>query len=309
MHDRVLIRFPSRRAAGMSPAHVGLAFLAVFVWGTNFVVIKAALADFPPFLFATLRFVFSALPLVFFLPRPRTPWRWLVLYGAFLGAGQFGLLFYALRADISPGLASLVIQAQVFFTIALSAWLFRERISRITIAGSIVAIAGLALIASRLDASATPLGLALVLTAAFAWGWANIAVKKAHAQAKEKFSMVAFVAWASIFAVPPLLALTTALEGPHAAWQAIRGASLGAWLAVAWQVLGNTLFAFAAWSFLLARYDAAVVSPYALLIPVFGMGASAIALGETLPAWKLGGGVLVLGGIAIIVFLGTKRRD
>src|SRR5512147_2299575 len=103
----------------MNPRDIALAFLVVAVWGTNFVVIKFGLRDFPPFLFATLRFFFSALPFVFFLPRPRTPWRWLALYGMFLGAGQFGLLFHAMRADIAPGLASLVIQAQVFFTIGL----------------------------------------------------------------------------------------------------------------------------------------------------------------------------------------------
>jgi len=79
MHDRVLIRFPSRRAAGMSPAHVGLAFLVVFVWGTNFVVIKAALADFPPFLFATLRFIFSALPPPFHM----SAWRATILSRTF----------------------------------------------------------------------------------------------------------------------------------------------------------------------------------------------------------------------------------
>jgi O-acetylserine/cysteine efflux transporter len=306
MHDGVLIRFPSRRAA-MSPAHMGLAFLVVLIWGTNFVVAKVALADFPPLLFVVLRFVFSALPLVFFLDRPRTPWRWLALYGVFLGVGQFGLLFYAMVADISPGLASLVVQAQVFFTIGLSAWLFRERIGRVTIAGSAVAIGGLALIASRLDGSSTHAGLALVLAAAFFWACANIVVKKAYAQAREKFSMVNFVAWASIFAIPPLAALSLAVEGPHAAWHALAHAGWGGWVAVAWQVLGNTLFAFAAWSFLLARYDAAVVSPYALLIPVFGMGASALVLGESLPAWKLAGGALVLGGIAIIVFVGARR--
>jgi O-acetylserine/cysteine efflux transporter len=308
MHDGVLMRFPSRRAA-MSAAHVGLAFLVVFVWGTNFVVAKVALAEFPPLLFVAQRFLFSALPFVFFLARPRTPWRWLLIYGVFLGVGQFGLLFYAMVSDISPGLASLVVQAQVFFTIALSAWLFRERVGRITIAGSVVAIGGLALIASRLDASATHRGIALVLAAAFCWACANIAVKKAHAQAREKFSMVAFVAWSGVFAAPPLFALSLGLEGPHAAWRAIAHASWGGWVAVAWQVLGNTLFAFAAWSFLLARYDAAVVSPYALLIPVFGMGSSAIVLGESLPAWKLAGGALVLGGIAIIVFVGARRSS
>jgi O-acetylserine/cysteine efflux transporter len=289
--------------------HAALALLVVAVWGTNFVVIKVGLQYFPPFLLALLRFTFSAFPFVLFLPRPRTPWRWLVIYGAFLGAGQFGLLFYAMRADISPGLASLLVQSQVFFTIALSAWIFRERITAVTLAGSATAVAGLVLIASRLDAaSATLAGVAEVLAAAFCWGCANVAVKKAVARRAAPFPMLNFVAWSSIFAVPPLAVLTLAFEGPGAAWHALDSAGFTAWAVVAWQVVGNTLFAFAAWSFLLARYDAATVAPYALLIPIFGMGSSALALGEPLPAWKLAGGALVLAGIAIIVLLGPRLR-
>ena len=291
----------------MSPRDVGLAFLVVAVWGTNFVVIKWGLREIPPFLFALLRFFFSAFPFVFFLPRPRTAWRWLALYGVFLGAGQFGLLYYALRADIAPGLASLVIQAQVFFTIGLSAWIFGERVTPVTLAGSALAVAGLALIASHLDGSSTPLGVGIVLCAAFSWGCANVVAKKAAAQSHGSFSMLSFVAWSSLFAVPPLLVLTLAIEG-RSAWNALRAADAPAWAAAVWQVVGNTLFGFAAWSFLLARYDAAVVSPWALLIPVFGMGASAVVLGEALPAWKLGGGALVLGGIATIVLFGMRPR-
>ena len=294
------------RATRMSLRDVGLALLVVAVWGTNFVVIKWGLRAIPPFLFALLRFVFSAFPFVFFLAPPRTPWRWLVLYGVFLGAGQFGLLYFALRADISPGLASLVIQAQVFFTIALSAWLNGERVTNETNARSALALAGLGLIASHVDGSSTPVGIGIVLCAALSWGCANVVAKKAAAQARAPFPMLAFVAWSSIFAVPPLLALTLAFDGVSA-WRALREAGAAEWAAAAWQVVGNTLFGFAAWSYLLARYDAAVVSPWALLIPVFGMGASAMVLGEALPAWKLGGGALVLAGIATIVFFGMRK--
>jgi O-acetylserine/cysteine efflux transporter len=286
--------------------YAALALLVVAVWGTNFVVIKVGLEYFPPFLLALLRFTFSAFPFVFFLPRPRTPWRWLVIYGVFLGAGQFGLLFYAMRADMSPGLASLLVQAQVFFTIALSAWIFRERITAVTLTGSAIAVAGLVLIASRLDASATHAGVVEVLAAAFCWGCANTAVKKAVAQRTAPFPMLSFIAWSSIFAVPPLAALTLVLEGPGPVWHSLANAGFTAWTIVAWQVIGNTLFAFAAWSFLLARYDASAVAPYALLIPIFGMGSSALVLGEPLPAWTLAGGALVLAGIAIIMLAGPR---
>jgi O-acetylserine/cysteine efflux transporter len=283
----------------MSPLHIALAVLIMAIWGTNFVVIKVGLRDFPPFLFALLRFFFCALPFAFLVRRPQVEWRWLVLYGVFLGAGQFGLLFYAMRRDISPGLASLVIQMQVFFTIGLSVWLFRERVSPIAAGGMLLGAAGLAVIAFHLDASVNALGVITVLSAAFCWACANVTVKHAVNRGKT-FDMLAFIVWSSIFALPPLAALTLIFEGPGVDWQAMSTARLDAWLALAWQVIGNTLLGFAVWSWLLARYDAAAVTPYALLVPIFGMGSSAWLLGEPLPAWKFYAAAMVLGGIAAL---------
>jgi O-acetylserine/cysteine efflux transporter len=289
-------------------AHVALALLIVAIWGTNFVVIKVGLRDFPPFLFALLRFVFSAVPFIFFVRRPEVPWRWLVAYGVLLGAGQFGLLYFAMHSDISPGLASLVIQTQVLFTIALSVIVFREKVGLAAAAGTLLAAAGLGLIGWHLDASVTALGVELVLGAALCWACANITVKKASLESGHKVDMLGFIVWSSVFAVPPLLLMTLAFEGPTAALHALSSARLDAWAAMAWQAIGNTVFAFAAWSWLLTRYDAAVVSPYALLVPVFGMGSSALLLGEPLPAWKFYAAALVLGGIALITLAPLARR-
>ena len=93
-----------------------LALAIVFVWGTNFVVIRLGLDALPPLFFATLRFLFVLLPAIFFLPRPKVSWSNLALYGVCIGLFQFGLLFIAMNGHIPPGLASLVIQMQVFFT-------------------------------------------------------------------------------------------------------------------------------------------------------------------------------------------------
>ena len=284
-----------------------LALAVMAVWGTNFVVIDWGLREFPPLAFACLRFFFSAVPALFFLRRPATPWRYLAAYGVLLGAGQFGLLFLAMNGHISPGLASLIIQTQVIFTIALSVVLFHERVSASAIAGTMLAAAGLATVGAHFDATVTPKGLALILVAALCWGCANVVVKIA-ARRGPPFNMLAFIVWSSVFAVPPLAVLSLGFEGPAQVEVAVRNATLAAWAAVAWQAAGNTLFCFAAWSWLLARYDAAIVTPYALLIPVFGMGASALLLGEPMPPWKLLAGAMVLGGIAIITLAPLLRR-
>jgi O-acetylserine/cysteine efflux transporter len=282
----------------MKWSHSLLALAVMAIWGTNFVVIEWGLREFEPFAFAALRFLFSAVPAMFFIARPPTPWRFLVAYGVLLGAGQFGLLFLAMHGHISPGLASLIIQTQVIFTIALSVILFHERVSATAIVGTTVALAGLATVGAHHDASVTPLGLLLILCAAFCWGCANVTVKMAARRGP--FNMLAFIVWSSVFAVPPLLLLSLGFEGAASVGASLRNATVGGWVAVAWQAAGNTLFCFAAWSWLLSKYDAAIVTPYALLIPVFGMGASALLLGEPMPPWKLLAGAMVLGGIAII---------
>lgn len=274
--------------------HLLLALAVIAVWGTNFVVIGVALAQMPPLTFATLRFAFAALPWLLFVRPPRGVWRHVVGYGVVTGCGQFGLLYLAMRHDISPGLASLVIQAQVFFTVGLVAVLLRERPARRQIAAMLLAAAGLAITLLAADGAATPLGLALTLGAAFSWAVSNLLVKSAG-----RIDALGFIVWASAFAALSLVALTLAVEGPTAAAVAIRHATPGTWLAVLWQAVGNTLFGYGAWSWLLARYPAAVITPLSLLVPVFGMATSAGVLGEPMPAWKLAAAVLVIGALCI----------
>jgi len=248
----------------------------------------------PPLLFATLRFTSVVLPMVALLPRPAVPWRNLAAYGLLIGVGQFGLLFVAMNGHISPGLASLVIQMQVFFTIGLAMMLAGERLQRVQWVALALGAAGLGVIVAHTDGSTTVWGLALVLLAALAWAGGNLVSRGAG-----RVNMVAYVAWSSLFAVPPLALLTLWLEGWSAVATSLQQATLGTWLAVAWQAWGNSIFGYAAWAWLLARYSAATISPMALLVPVFGMGASAWWLDEPLPAWKLGAAALVLSGLAL----------
>jgi len=283
--------------------HALLAIAVVAVWGSNFVVIKTALASLPPFLFAALRFALAFAPAALFVARPALPWKTLAAYGLLIGAGQFGLLFLALRADITPGLASLVIQTQVFFTIGLAMAVRGERLRVVQGVALAIALAGLALIATHTDAQTTPLGLALILVAALCWAGGNLVALQAG-----PVPILGFMVWSSLFAVPPLLAMSLWFEGPTAIAAALAAARPGVWAAVLWQSVGNTLFGYGVWAWLLARYPAATVSPMALLVPVFGMSASALLLDEALPAWKLGAAALVIGGLALNLVAARFRR-
>ncbi|MCV2359367.1 EamA family transporter [Paucibacter sp. TC2R-5] len=274
--------------------HFLLALAVVAIWGSNFVVIRLGLNALPPLLFATLRFSFAVLPAIFFLKKPDLPWRHLASYGLLIGVGQFGLLFLAMRSNISPGLASLVIQTQVFFTLMLSMRLNKEGVQGYQWLALALAAGGIGLIASHTDGSATPLGLVMILAAAFSWACANMLGKKAG-----RVNMLAYMVWTSVFAVPPLLVLSLIVEGPAAMSAGLARADATTWAAVLWQAVGNTLFGYAAWGWLLARHAPATVVPMALLVPVFGMSTAALVLGESLPAWKLIAAGLVLSGLAL----------
>ena len=274
--------------------HFLLALAVVTIWGTNFVVIKLALGHLPPLLFAALRFTLALIPALFFLPRPAVRWQNLALYGVLIGVGQFGLLYVAMDGFISPGIASLVIQSQVFFTIALSMRLSGERVRPFQWCALLLATAGIVVIGWHTDGTTTILGLALILLAALAWAGGNMAAKRG-----QPANMLAYVVWSSAFSVPPLFALSLAFEGWDAVSAGVLHSDVLTWAAIAWQAWGNTLFGYVAWGWLLARHPAATITPMALLVPVFGMGASALILGESLPTWKLVAAALVMAGLAL----------
>ena len=268
----------------LSWRHALLAIAVMAVWGSNFVVIRVGLDHLPPLLFATLRFAFALFPAVLFLKRPAVRWRNLA-YGVLIGGGQFGLLYIGMNGHITPGLASLVVQAQVFFTIALAAYLNAERVRPFHIVALIVTVAGLAVIAMHTDGSTTTLGLALVLAAALSWAVGNVVARRAP-----YIDMLAYVVWASLFSVPPVLAASLAFEGWPAIREGLIHADAATWGAVLYQSVGNSLFGYAAWGWLLARYPVAAVAPMSLLVPVFG---------KPLQTWKLEAVALVMAGLCV----------
>ena len=288
----------SQKTYSLPISHLLLALAIVAVWGTNFVVIKVSLAAFPPFLFAALRYLFALLPIVFFMPKPKVSWGNLCIYGLATGVGQFGIMYFAIDGRISPGLASLVVQTQVFFTIGFAMFFAKESLRLYQAIAVGISMLGLVIIALHTDASTSFLGLALVVFSGLSWGIANTVSRRAGA-----INMLAYVVWASAFSIPPLVLMAYLFEGGWLTLGAsLTSAPVGAWAGVLWQSWANTLFGYAAWAWLLSKHPAAVVAPAPLLVPVFGMGASAYFLSEPLPLWKIMAAGLVIAGLIVNLF-------
>jgi O-acetylserine/cysteine efflux transporter len=281
----------------MPLVHSLSAVLVALIWGLSFVVIKLGVGSTPPLLLAALRFTFAALPAVFFVARPKAPWSNILAYGFFLGVAQFGLLFGAIALGMPASLASVVMQAQVFFTIAFAALLMGEKPGPHQAVGGVVACLGLVLIALPRLGGGGAVPFLMTVAAAASWGIANIVSKRAG-----RVDMLGYIVWTSLVAPLPLLGLSLAVDGPERVAAALRHIDGGTLAAIAYLAYPTTVFAFGVWAFLLSRHPAATVTPFALLVPVAGILGSTLILGEAIhPIEAVGGAVIVL-GLAINVF-------
>jgi len=253
-------------------------------------------------LLSALRFAFTAFPALLFVKPPRAPLKIIVAYGLALGVGQFGIVFTAIHLGAPVGMTSIVVQTQVFFTIALTMILFRERPFWFQLVGAGIAFAGVVLIGQRRAGGAELLPFLLVLAAAFCWGIANLIGKMAG-----RIDMLAFIVWSSLVSPIPLLLLSLWLDGPAEVARAFQP-SWTLILCVAALAWPSTPVAFGIWSNLLSRFPAAAVAPFALLVPVFGLASAALVLGETITMVELFGGALVMLGLAVTIFGANLRR-
>ncbi len=253
----------------------------IVIWGLNFVGMKYALHDFTPFQLGAARYVLAVLPLVFFIRAPELHWKWVLLYGLLQGVGQFGLLFTALKVGMTAGLASVLMQTQVFFSALFGAALLHEKMSRPLIGGLVLAAGALACFgmnfASAGDASITVLGFMLNLCAAAMWAASNIVARKAQ-QSSPHYEPLQFLVWSSLVPIVPFLLMSFLFDPSPAsaemAWSSsAKWASVAwtSWLAVAYLGWVATIWGYAMWTGLLKRHPTNRVAPFSLGVPVVGL--------------------------------------
>lgn len=283
--------------ANLTPKHLLLALLTVIVWGLNFIAIYMGLKGLPPFLFCAIRFGFSALPFVFFLPRPQVPLKYIIGFGLFNFVLQFGFLFSGIHLGLSPGLSSLVLQVQVFFSIGLAFLLFREKPGSLKILGSLISFIGIGVVASNVGGDVTLPGLILTLLAAFAWASGNMFTKKVNAK-----SPLSLVVWGNLVAFPFMAAASFFIDGTPVIVSSVQNISWVTIGAVAYVVYLSTHLGYSIWGYLIKTYSTSAVVPFTLLIPVVGFLSSALFLGESLTAWKLWASLFIMGGLIFNLF-------
>lgn len=289
------------------------ALLVILIWGTNFVAMKFGLRDFTPFQLGAGRFLFAVLPLVFFIRPPKLSWRIVLLYGLCQGVGQFGLLFLSLRAGMSAALASVILQTQVFFTAIFSYALLSERPSRALLAGLALAACGLGCFglnyvggvnaAAGAAAGGTTLaGFLLCLCAAAMWAASNIVVRRAQ-RSTPQFDVLAFMVWSSLAPILPFVGLSLLFDDPATRWR-WTSAPPSTWASLAYLGWMATILGYAMWTGLLKRHPVNRVAPFSLGVPVVGIAAGMLVLGDTINTLQWAGIALIVAALACVLWGG-----
>jgi len=268
-----------------------LAALVATIWGFNFVVIDWGMHGVPPLLFVAIRFTAVVFPAVFFVARPDAPWRTILAVGAFMSLGQFGLLYVGMAAGMPPGLAALVLQAQVIFTVVIAAGWLRELPTPAHVGGVLLGSAGLAVVAVGRGGHVPLLALVLCLSAALSWGVGNVLSRASGVRGG-----LSLTVWSALVVPVPMFALSLAVDGPAAVGTALSGFGWQSAVSTLYTAALASLVGYGIFNTLLGRYPSSMVVPWVLLAPVVAM-VSAWALLDQRPnaAESLGGFLLLVG--------------
>ncbi|MFT4263149.1 MAG: EamA family transporter [Nocardioides sp.] len=271
-----------------------LAALVALVWGLNFLAVDVGLRDVPPLLFLAIRFVAVVGVAIWFVPRPAVSWRLLLTIGGLMSLGQFGFLYLAMAEGFPAGLASLVLQAQVVFTIVIAVVALRERPTQAQIAGVALGMAGLVAVGLGRGGDVRLGVLGLMLLAALCWASGNVVVRAARVPGG-----LGVTVWSALAVPIPAFLLSLVVDGPHGVWAGLGAFGWSAALSTAYTVVFASYVGYGLFNSLLARNPASAVVPWILLVPVVGIVSAWIVLGERPAPAELGGGVLLLGGALI----------
>jgi drug/metabolite transporter (DMT)-like permease len=267
------------------------------IWSSAFTSARIIVADAPPILSLSLRFLISGLigiALARFLGQTwrLTPgqWRATIVFGLCQNALYLGLNFVAMQT-VEASLAS-IIASTMPLAVGFAGWvIFRERLSALGVLGLCAGAGGVALImGARMQAGADFYGIALCFIAVASLTVATLMVRGASSGGNLLMIVGLQMLVGSAFLVIPGLIL----DQPVVNW------SRKLVLAFSYTVLMPGLVATFIWFWLVQRIGAVKAATFHFLNPFFGVMIAAVLLGETLRIWDIVGVVIIMFGILAV---------
>lgn len=285
-----------------------LAFLAMaFVWGLTWIAAKWATEASPPVLVAGVRLLFASLFFAGWCALARVRIRTakvgrLLAASLLVNTGCYSFLFWGVT-HAPTGLAAIVNLSLIpVFSMLIGALYGEETISARRLAAVALGAAGLALLFSSRDGTASRegaqvgLGLAAVVVATLSYAWGAIVSKPLV----REMPPVAVAFWQTLIGGASLVGIAVMIEPVDLA--AFAGMFSGRALAgLAFLVLGGSLVGFSVYLWLLREWGAFRAGLYAFVSPIIAVAVGVIWVGESFGVWEGVGMAIMLGATALVV--------
>lgn len=276
----------------------GLLLISTSIWGINWPVAKYLLHELPPLTMRCLPGVFSAMILAGLvrargqsLRVPRGEWGKLVLYAALMVGAWMGLM--GLSLVHLPASETAILGATLPVWAAGLAWpILGEQLTPLRVLAIAMALGGVVLLMGG-DVSVSwdkiP-GIVYALIAALSFALGTVLAKRRPVAMRP----LAGAVWLIGLGCFPVALIGVVFEHPH-----FGGMSPFGWLLFGFSVVFQGAIGYACWFAALERLPASIAAIGTLIVPVTGVVASAIALGEPLGIPQIGALLLTVTGVAI----------
>jgi O-acetylserine/cysteine efflux transporter len=268
------------------------------VFGGAYVFGKIGVNHFPPFLFATLRFLLVAIVLAPFLRINRemlSYWKPALAFCLMMGVGVYSTMYWSL--SLANGASAILIGTQLATPIAvlIGVWLLAEKVLHRVWIGIALTMVGVFVVGFDTVILGYPMAFLLVIISASFYAGANVVSRFLR---ESSISTLNLNAWMALLSCPILL-LFSFLSGEP--WeQSIIEASWESWEALLYSSLVVSLIGHVGLFTMLNRYSIATIMPYYVFTPIFGILGAIILLDESLTARFIFGAVIAIVGLFII---------
>jgi drug/metabolite transporter (DMT)-like permease len=276
---------------------IGMALL----WGGSWPAGRYLAQHMPPLAASAWRFTIAVAILLAWvaarhgrLPRLSAQQSRAMFWGGAVGVFGYAVFFmYGLR-EVPASRAALVVTVNPVFTTLIAAWLFKEAFNWKIGVGIFIAALGAATVIThgapwKLFVGAIGFGELLLLGCVACW----VAYSLIGKAAMRDIEPLTATAYASAVGLALLWAASIVTEGA-AAFAPVSAFTLAVLVVMA---IGSTVLAYVWYNEGIAVLGAGVAASYISLVPVFGVGLSALLLNEPLDASIVVGGALAIGGL------------
>ena len=276
-----------------------IASLVPIFLGFGFVIAKPAMIDFPPILLMGLRFTFAASILIWWFPIPKGYLFRIFIASLVANTIQYSVTYSGLNL-IDASAAVLLVQTEVPFGVLFAYFMLKEKPNIRSLIGILVAFVGVYVLTGSPSLEGKFLGIFLTILGSGIWALGQVLVKPLS----KELNPLALVAWLALFSGPILILLSNILDGNSIDY--IKSASTNSWLIAVYLGFFMQPVTYGCFYYVLKNNPLYKVLPIVTMgIPLTGLLAAILLLGESPTSELYLGGIIILLGVILIVY--TKK--